>query len=58
MAQEFLQRPERPMRRSSSAPGRTAIRDSKLGDHSPMLPFPAQAWTTFLTNLKTGTYDR
>ncbi|GAA3360116.1 DUF397 domain-containing protein [Saccharopolyspora gregorii] len=42
----------------AALPGRTAIRDSKLGDHSPMLPFPAQAWTTFLTNLKTGTYDR
>ncbi|WP_258341605.1 DUF397 domain-containing protein [Saccharopolyspora gregorii] len=42
----------------AALPDRTAVRDSKLGARSPILPFPAQAWTTFLTNLKTGTYDR
>ncbi|MCA1227827.1 DUF397 domain-containing protein [Saccharopolyspora sp. 6M] len=41
----------------AALPGRTAVRDSKLGDQSPVLPFTTPAWTTFLTNLKTGTYD-
>ncbi|MEU6130786.1 DUF397 domain-containing protein [Saccharopolyspora sp. NPDC047091] len=42
----------------AAAPGRTAVRDGKLGDRSPLLPFPTRTWTTFLTDLKTGTYDR
>ena len=35
----------------------TGVRDSKLGSTSPILPFTTQAWSAFLTDVKTGRYD-
>ncbi|GAA3353930.1 DUF397 domain-containing protein [Saccharopolyspora gregorii] len=42
----------------ASIPGLTGVRDSKLGETSPVLPFSESTWSTFLNSLKTGTYDR
>ncbi|MGI8309647.1 DUF397 domain-containing protein [Saccharopolyspora hattusasensis] len=33
------------------------VRDSKLGDASPILPFPLGAWTAFLSDVKAGEFD-
>ena len=41
----------------ASTPGLTGVRDSKLGDASPVLPFTDDIWTTFLQQLKTGAFD-
>lgn len=38
--------------------GRTAVRDSKLGDASPVLAFNAGAFGEFLRELKAGRLDR
>ncbi|MBB5068650.1 hypothetical protein BJ969_001738 [Saccharopolyspora gloriosae] len=35
----------------------TAVRDSKLGQMSPVLPFAPASWSTFLAELKNGTFD-
>lgn len=37
--------------------GTSAVRDSKLGQASPVLPFTADAWTSFLRDVKVGTFD-
>ncbi|MCA1227828.1 DUF397 domain-containing protein [Saccharopolyspora sp. 6M] len=42
----------------ASVPGLTGVRDSKLGDTSPVLPFGEATWSTFLTSVKLGTFDR
>lgn len=35
-------------------PGTVLVRDSKLGDDSPVLTFTAGAWTTFVASLRGG----
>lgn len=35
----------------------TSIRDSKLGQTSPVLAFPGDEFSTFLTAVKAGRYD-
>jgi len=35
----------------------TGVRDSKLGDASPVLPFSSNAWSSFLEGLKSGSFD-
>ena len=37
--------------------GTSAVRDSKLGEASPVLPFAADAWASFLRDVKIGTFD-
>lgn len=39
-------------------PGRRLIRDSKLGDASPILTVTAARWHSFLTGLRAGRLDR
>lgn len=34
--------------------GRTYVKDSKLGDQSPVLSFRGPAWTAFLDAVKSG----
>ncbi|MGW0893393.1 DUF397 domain-containing protein [Saccharopolyspora gloriosae] len=41
----------------AAIPGVTAVRDSKLGQMSPVLPFAPASWSTFLAELKNGTFD-
>ena len=38
--------------------GTSAVRDSKLGGASPVLPFTADAWASFLQDIKMGIYER
>ncbi|QIZ35602.1 DUF397 domain-containing protein [Saccharopolyspora sp. ASAGF58] len=33
------------------------VRDSKLGDASPILPFTNRAWAAFLSDVKAGEFD-
>lgn len=35
----------------------TGVRDSKLGSTSPILPFTNEAWTAFLSEVKSGRLD-
>lgn len=37
---------------SGHGPGVVGVRDSKLGDASPVLEFPAEAWRAFTAKLK------
>jgi hypothetical protein len=37
---------------------RVAIRDSKLGESSPVLVFTASEWTAFLEGVKAGEFDQ
>lgn len=37
--------------------GSSAVRDSKLGQASPVLPFTADSWASFLQDVKVGTFD-
>lgn len=37
--------------------GAAGVRDSKLGQASPVLPFTADAWTSFLRDVKVGSFD-
>jgi hypothetical protein len=38
-------------------PDYTGVRDSKLGEASPILPFRNDAWYAFVRDVKDGTYD-
>jgi uncharacterized protein DUF397 len=38
-------------------PGAAGVKDSKLGDASPILPFSTPAWSAFLHEVKTGKHD-
>ncbi|MGI8306869.1 DUF397 domain-containing protein [Saccharopolyspora hattusasensis] len=38
-------------------PGAAGVKDSKLGDASPVLPFTASAWSAFLRDVQTGKHD-
>ena len=38
-------------------PGAAGVKDSKLGEASPVLPFTADAWASFMWNVKVGTFD-
>lgn len=38
--------------------GTVDVRDTKLGEASPILTFPPDAWATFLTAIHAGTFDR
>ncbi|MEU6131352.1 DUF397 domain-containing protein [Saccharopolyspora sp. NPDC047091] len=42
----------------ATVPGVTGVRDSKLGEASPVLPFAVDSWTSFLHEVKNGTFDR
>ena len=42
----------------ATAPPVTGVRDSKLGDASPILPFTGATWSFFLAQVKRGTFDR
>lgn len=42
----------------ATIPAATGVRDSKLGDVSPVLPFTSATWSSFLTQVKSGTFDR
>lgn len=42
----------------AQVPGVTGVRDSKLGEASPVLPFAAGAWASFLQDVKAGAHDR
>lgn len=42
----------------AATPAATGVRDSKLGDASPILPFTSATWSSFLTQVKSGTFDR
>ncbi len=35
----------------------TGVRDTKLGDASPILVFPRDQWTSFLRSVKSGDLD-
>lgn len=39
------------------APGRTGIRDTKLGQHSPILDISKEAFAAFLTRIRDGKFD-
>ena len=39
-------------------PGAAGVKDSKLGQASPVLPFTAEAWTSFVRDVKAGARDR
>ena len=41
----------------AQVPGAAGVRDSKLGEASPVLPFTADAWASFLRDVKVGTFD-
>lgn len=41
-----------------SAADHVGVRDSKLGGHSPVLPFSRRQWAQFTDGLRAGTYDR
>ncbi|MEU6130785.1 DUF397 domain-containing protein [Saccharopolyspora sp. NPDC047091] len=67
-APDFSQAPWRKSTRSNggggacveiaSIPGLTGVRDSKLGETSPVLPFGDGTWSTFLDSVKSGAFDR
>ena len=42
----------------ATIPAATGVRDSKLGDTSPILPFTSATWSSFLAQVKSGTFDR
>ncbi len=41
----------------AQVPGAAGVKDSKLGEASPVLPFSADAWASFLQDVKVGTFD-
>ncbi len=41
----------------AQVPGAAGVKDSKLGQASPVLPFAADAWASFLQDVKVGTFD-
>lgn len=41
----------------AQVPGVAGVKDSKLGQASPVLPFAAEAWTSFLQDVEVGTFD-
>lgn len=41
----------------AQVPGAAGVRDSKLGEASPVLPFAAEAWASFLRDVKVGAFD-
>ncbi|WP_223839727.1 DUF397 domain-containing protein [Saccharopolyspora pogona] len=42
---------------ASNLPERTLVRDSKLGDSSPILSMSAAVFESFVNNVKTGKFD-
>ncbi|GAB2677481.1 DUF397 domain-containing protein [Saccharopolyspora gloriosae] len=42
----------------ATIPSITGVRDSKLGEASPVLPFATAGWSTFLLAIKGGTFNR
>ncbi|MGW0891088.1 DUF397 domain-containing protein [Saccharopolyspora sp. NPDC002578] len=42
----------------ATIPAITGVRDSKLGEVSPILPFATSDWSAFLRAVKNGTFDR
>lgn len=42
----------------AQVPGAAGVKDSKLGQASPILPFAADVWASFLRGVKAGTYER
>jgi uncharacterized protein DUF397 len=40
------------------APGRTGIRDTKLGANSPILDIDNKAFAAFVSRVQNGTFDR
>lgn len=41
----------------AQVPGAAGVKDSKLTQASPTLPFTAEAWASFLRDVKVGTFD-
>lgn len=41
----------------AQVPGAAGVKDSRLGQASPVLPFAADAWASFLQDVKVGTFD-
>lgn len=41
----------------ADVPTATGVRDSKLGETSPILPFSKRAWRNFLGAVKNGEHD-
>ncbi|SFS55701.1 DUF397 domain-containing protein [Saccharopolyspora flava] len=40
------------------APGLRGVRDSKLGEASPVLVFGCESWSTFMTAVRSGSLNR